>query len=472
MLDRWAVLVAVACFVALLVVYLATMPPSLTWAHYGADGGDLATAVVRGSIPHPPGCPTYLVLGGAFNRLPWREPAWRLSLMSAVLAAGTGGLSALAVWRLVQRQAAESRRSTFACVALVSGLVLGLSPLFWSQALIVEVYAPAAFFAALVMALALWRAPAWGIGLVWGLGMGVHLTLLFLAPLVAWAVWRDAEKRWRRLFQAGASTLAAWGVMYGPLLLTRGRTPSPWASVDTLAGWWALVSGKLYRGYTFGLSLADWPRRLLAWAGLLARQFTPVGAVLAGMGLLGLWRKRFPSVWVLALSFAVCSLYAMGYNTADSLVYLAPMLPLAALWLGEGATQTAEWLNRRLPRGMWAFFLLPLLQIVLFWRQIDLSDDRTATEWTEQVLREAPSEAILLTAQDAHTFALWYAHDALGQRPDVVVIDRDMWGYGPYRKMMSEALGPLEDGLSPEQVAKLVGRRIVYVSDQLAEENP
>ena len=106
-------LVAVVCFVALLGVYLATMPPSLTWAHHGADGGDLATAVVRGSIPHPPGFPTYLVLGGAYNHLPWRDPAWRLSLMSAVLAAGAGGLSTLAVWKLIQRSAAEGRSSRY-----------------------------------------------------------------------------------------------------------------------------------------------------------------------------------------------------------------------------------------------------------------------------------------------------------------------------------------------------------------------
>lgn len=472
MSNRWAGFVAVACFAALLAVYLTTMPPSLTWAHHGADGGDLATAVVRGSIPHPPGFPTYLVLGEAFDRLPWRDPAWRLSLMSAVLAAGAGGLSALAVWGLVQRSFAESRRSAFACVTLVSGLVLGLSPLFWSQALIVEVYAPAAFFAALVMALALWRAPAWGIGLAWGLGMGVHLTLLFLAPLVAWAVWRDAERRQRRLFQAGASALAAWGVMYGPLLLARGSVPSPWADLSTPAGWWALVSGKLYRGYAFGLPLVDWPRRLLAWAGLLARQFTPVGAVLAGMGLFGLWRKRSPLARALALAFVVCSLYAMGYNTADSLVYLAPALPLATLWLGEGLAQAVGWLNHRVPGTMWVLLLLPLLQIVLFWGQMDLGSDRTATEWVERVLQESPSEAVLLTARDAHTFTLWYAHDVLGYRPDVVIVDRDLWGHEPYSKMMRDALGVLESNLSVEQVAQMAGRRVVYVSDQLAEENP
>ncbi|MBE9508758.1 MAG: DUF2723 domain-containing protein, partial [Chloroflexi bacterium] len=86
----------------LLVVYLLTLPPTLTWAHHGADGGDLVTAVARGSIPHPPGFPTYLLLGELFIRLPWGDPAWRLNLMSAVLAVGAVGLTAAAI-RLLLR---------------------------------------------------------------------------------------------------------------------------------------------------------------------------------------------------------------------------------------------------------------------------------------------------------------------------------------------------------------------------------
>ena len=79
--------------VLLLVVYLLTLAPTITWAHHGADGGDLVAAVARGSIPHPPGFPTYLLLGDLFVRLPWGNLAWRLNLMSAVLAAGAAALT-------------------------------------------------------------------------------------------------------------------------------------------------------------------------------------------------------------------------------------------------------------------------------------------------------------------------------------------------------------------------------------------
>ena len=39
-----------------------TAAPGLTWAHFGADGGDLLAAAAVHGIPHPPGYPLYLLL--------------------------------------------------------------------------------------------------------------------------------------------------------------------------------------------------------------------------------------------------------------------------------------------------------------------------------------------------------------------------------------------------------------------------
>jgi len=446
-------------FALLLTVYLLTLAPTITWAHHGADGGDLVTAVARGSIPHPPGFPTYLLLGELFIHLPWGEPAWRLNVMSAVLAAEAAALTTVAVRLLLHSP------SSILLPPICAGLSLGLSPLFWSQALITEVYTPAACFTALVAVLALRGGPAWALGLAWGVGTGAHPTLLFLAPLVAWGAWWDKGDRLRRLAQAGLLAFLGWGAMVGPVLLARSGVPSPWGNVNTLAGWWALVSGRLYHGYTFGLPLAAWPQRLLAWAGLLARQFTPFGAVLAGLGWLHLWRERRLLAGVSALAFGSFSLYAIGYNTADSMVYLVPALPLAALWLGVGLARAAAWMGERLRQGAWAVLLLPLLQALLFWGQMDLSGERIAVEWAERVLEEAPPQAVLLTAHDAHTFTLWYVHGVLGKRPDVGVIDQDLWGQSSYRKMVAKVLGleAAESGLPPEEAAHRTGRPVIEV---------
>jgi hypothetical protein len=469
-IERWGAVLGTAGI--LLTIYCLTLPPSLTWAHHGDDGGDLATAVARDSIPHPPGSPTYLLLGGLFIHLPWGDPAWRLNLMSAVLAMGAAGLTATAAWNLLRRTENEAPASSMFAVTLAAGLCLGLSPLFWSQAIITEVYAPAAFFAALVMALSVGNGPAWALGLSWGLGLGVHPTLIVLAPLVAWATWGEGKGRPLRLATACLLALLGWGMLYGPVLLAHGGAPSPWGDVSSFDGWWALVSGRMYRGYLFALPLADLPRRLLAWAGLLARQFTPVGAALAGLGIAHLWQARRPLALASALAFGAISVYAIGYNTTDSLVYLAPMLPLAALWLGTGFFQVSKWLGRRLRPGAWAILLLPLVQALLFWAQIDLSDDRTAIEWARQALERAPSQAILLTEQDRHTFTLWYAQDVLGDRLDVTVVDVDLWGQEPYRQQMADILeiGTGESTLSLEEVMQQTGRPVIHAVDLAAGE--
>jgi hypothetical protein len=461
---------------ALLAVYGLTLAPTITWAHHGADSGDLVTAVVRGSIPHPPGFPTYVLLGELFIRLPWGDPAWRLNLMSATSAAGAAALTAVGALSLSGKSREMGRPVTndpqhTTCnlqSAICTGLSLGLAPLFWSQALITEVYAPAAFFVALVTLVALQGGPAWALGLAWGMGMGAHMTLLFLAPVVVWGIWgSDAKGRWRRLGQAGLLALTGGGMVYGLGLLARGGVPSPWGDVSTLEGWWALVSGQMYRGYLFGLPAAALPRRLLAWIGLLVRQFTPLGAVGAGLGWVILWRELRAFAAVSGLAFGVFSLYAIGYDTADSLVYLVPALPLVALWLGVGLVQAAGWLDRRLRLGAKVLLLLPILQALLFWGQMDLRDDRTAMAWADGVLQQAPPQAIILTNQDRYTFTLWYVRDVLGQRSDVAVIDVDLWAQGSYRQIVADELGSgtVESSLLAEEAAYRTGRPVVRVAE-------
>jgi len=355
----------------------------------------------------------------------------------------------------------------------ICSLALGLSPLLWSQALIAEVYAPAAFFTAAVLFLALRRTPAWLLGIVWGLGIGVHPTLLFLAPLVLWQIAVSAPRPpapglhtfLPPAFLLLAFLLLASSLLYGPVLLAFGTTPSPWADLSTPAGWWEYVSGRLYHGYLFALPAAFWPQRLLAWAGLLARQFTPVGALLALWGWRVVWREHRSLALATALAFGGFSLYAVGYNTADSLVYLVPAMPLAALWLGVGLAEAAKYLARYRRHAPWALLFLPLAQVLLFWGQIDLHGDRTAMEWAHRILQQAPPGAVLVTAQDAHTFTLWYAHDGLGQRPDLLVIDRDLWYHPPYRRMMLRELGLESAPTHLDEALARTGRPVVEVTD-------
>src|SRR5687768_5113993 len=131
------------------VLYLVTAAPGITWRNGGIDSGELATAVASGSVAHPPGYPTYLLLGRLAALLPV-EPARALAWLSALCAALT---CAAVVYGAAQRPG-----SSRWLVAAAPGLWLMTAPLVWSSATYAEVNAPAAAVTALWVALRGWEA--------------------------------------------------------------------------------------------------------------------------------------------------------------------------------------------------------------------------------------------------------------------------------------------------------------------------
>ena len=71
-----------------LTIYLLTLSPDLTWANFSSDGGELITAAATWGVPHPPGYPTYVLLGHLVNWLPLGTAVYRFNLFSALCVAG------------------------------------------------------------------------------------------------------------------------------------------------------------------------------------------------------------------------------------------------------------------------------------------------------------------------------------------------------------------------------------------------
>jgi hypothetical protein len=86
---------------------------------------------------------------------------------------------------------------------------------------------------------------------------------------------------------------------------------------------------------------------------------------------------------------------------------------------------------------------------------MDVHRDAAACDFGEETLAAAPGRAVLLSAQDAHTFTLWYFQRVLGQRPDVAVVDTGLLGYDWYRVGLLRAYPGL---VVPGVDADLLGR--------------
>ena len=441
--ERIGPYLVVACLVT--VVYCVTMAPSLTWSHWGSDGGDFITAATTGRVPHPPGFPTYLFLSRASLWLQPSDPARALNYLSALCALGAVLLTVGTV----------RSRGVSPGASVTAGCSLAFSPWFWSQALITEVYATAALFASLTIFL-VQRVEArrlfpWTlVGLGLGLGVSTHLTLIFLMPYVVLG---------RKVHWPGLMAGLAVGILPYALLPLFGPWPQPWGDLSTIAGWVEYVSARMYWGNAWTLPSGDWPARTLAWATLVTRQFTPLGALLIITGAAWRWSGFRMRVLGGAVAFLMASLYAIGYNSPDSWVYLVPHMALAAVALGDGlqALAVSEGRIGILSRALG--LSIPILLLALYWQDTSLSNDHEAVDWLSAALTASPTDAVIVTNQDHHTFALWYATEAVVRRPDLMVVDERLWGYGPYDAFVRQALGGQGDTIG----ALAATRTLCYV---------
>jgi hypothetical protein len=439
---NWPIVVAL-CLLSFSVYYLS-LAPTITWQHDGADSGDLATAVAVGGVPHPSGYPTYLLLAGFFNRLPLGgDVAYRLNIMSAICAAAAVGLLSLAVLqtlpRLLQQ---ESMSPGFVQVSVVvASLTFAFSAPFWSQAVIAEVYALNALLVALLLWLALQvragsqRYLGW-LCLAIGLALGNHLSVIFMFPLilalVGPACWQQGLGHRLGLFFLIPVGLSVYGIIPWR---AAAQPPVNWGGAYHWDGFYWLVTGQAYREYVFGLPWAYVGDRMLALVQIIVRSLVWGGLPVAIWG----WRlmARYDRLLAVSslLTVGLTIIYAVGYNTADSYLYLLPALMFMSLWLAWGLldllSQSGSYLQGT--RMAWGLLLLPAMVIVLNFSSMSLSRDRAALDFAQETLNHVSPDAIILVDDDRHTFALWYARYALGQRADVTIVNANLLGYSWYQ---------------------------------------
>ena len=463
-----------------LALYTRTAAPWLTWANDGADGGDLIAASMTFGVPHPSGYPTYCLLARLFALLPLGSVARRYNLFSAAMAAASTLVLALFVGRVLDASR-ENRKWVQSVIALSVPLIWATGHTVWSQATIAEVYALSAFFGACWLLAALYasrkatlRRWLW-LGILVGLGLGTHLMLLLMLPsllILLLPHLRYQERRLSRLAALGLGTCLGLAVYIYLPLAARGGSPINWGDPRDLSGFWWTVSAKPYRPYVLSVPLSHLPSRALALVGLWREQFTSLGVILAAIGLWS-WseegRRRW--VWATGVGFVGYTLYALTYDTSDSYVYLIPSYLFAALWIAEGALTCATSARRMFTELLGrdsailsttllliALGAIPAWSLITHYGNLDLSHDTEAGEWLGRILDRLPQGALLITGEDRHTFALDYVRWVEDARPDLLVVDGELFSYEWYRRTLSTAAGnqPNLAHLPPAYVERLV----------------
>jgi hypothetical protein len=479
--PRPGAILTVALVLGAFVLYAAGAAPGLTWAHQGADGGELVTAAVVNGVPHPPGYPLYIMLlqgwlwlaraiglGGDLN--------WQAALFSAACAALSAGVTLHTARHLLAgaqasspaprvRQAGTPALQNTLLWATLAAVAWAISPLLWTQAVIAEVYALHALLLALLgWAVLVHPTRLWYITLLVALGVANHLTTFLLLPAAAYVVWAAQRRSGaHRSPVAGVLPVAAAfgaGVLLGALFYLRipwaasGAPPVNWGYADNWPGFWWLVSGAAYRGYLFEGLPAALPARLAGWAYSITAQYTPVGLALALLGLAHWDRtaahlRNFSLLWVLPVSA-----YAVIYYTRDSDIYLLAVGWIMALWLAVGLAQAGGWLAQRLPQRRLAGVAGGALLVAVLagvgllslagwrWPGTALGTDYAARDYLVQVAAVLEPDSIVVTLEDRETFALWYGVWGSGELaarvPGVVPVNDSLYQFDWYRRLQAE----------------------------------
>ncbi len=400
-------------------------------------------------IAHPSGYPLYTLLGKiASTVLPVWDAAGRINLLSAFF----GGV-AVAMLYLVARRFAGSRPA-----AAVATAIFALSPTWWSQATIAEVYALHGLLVTLFLyCLLRWEESRmlgrsdgwlWAAALTCGLGLAHHRMIALLLPAaLVFIFWTDPPllrrpRRWLAPIVLGLAPL--WLYLYLPI---RGQVVS---SLDgtyqpTLAG---TLDWILARGYSIFLTGNPFniDRR---WNDYLALILHELGALTMLAALLGLgsafrFQRRRAAFLLLATLSQIA--FAVAYKVEDVAVFFIPAFMLLCIWAAWGLTPffdqmaqrgghagTAVRVPKRWMPALLAVWLLPVAVVMLFepvrdavrnWPERDRSDDRQVYEQGRDMVDSA-AEGGRIVGLGGEITLVRYFRDVLGQRPDLQVTRAD-----------------------------------------------
>lgn len=407
-----------------LIAYLLVSPAGFSLG----DGPELAASATLLGVPHPPGYPLFINLGRLFAVLTGDGLAGLrlLNVLAVCAAAGFvfGALGALGL-----------RRTP----AFLAALIFSASVIAVRGAVFVEVYG----FALLGLAVVLWavirclaeKATARDLlvlALCYGLALAHHLTQIFLAPAVLYALIRYARENkpsaaFYALF-AAAGLLGLSAYLYLPVRTAAGPAVA-WFSPDNVKSLGFVLGGANY-GEFWGVSGDYFWRNAGLLGGHLLGQLPLylVGASLAGFALLA---RRRPVLTAVLVAGALADIYwAARYASIVLDVFILPgcfLFVFAAVYaLGYGLDRLLASVEKR---GKWppravrvAGSVAAVALAVTGFLDASAPEDLAVRPHGANLLRCAPPDAAVLFTGDL-SFPLLHRHYARDGRPDVVVAD-------------------------------------------------
>ena len=427
-----AVLCGAVVSVFVFVLYLRTLAPTVLYYDRPLllDSAMLQAQSITLGIPGPTGEPAWLMLTHLFKYLPFGDPGYRMNLSSAAYAA-------LAVSMVFSAGLLLSRRVVAAAAA---ALAFGLGSIFWSQAVITEVYTLNALLIMLpLVTLLVWRERRKDrylllAAFLMGLALTNHLTSGLVIPIGVLFV---ALTDWRKLTEAGL-------VLKGAGLFLLGLTPYLYlpirASMDppmnegdpsTWSNFWYLVKGGGHHKNSFAFGPSEIPARLELYWGYLVGDFHVLLLAVAVVGIAFLVVRDRAAAAMIVPAYFIWMFHAIEYRIFDVQLYFIPSFLMLALMMAAGfgaLLRAAEHVSERLPNPGRGAVLIAASGVLLFlplygvwgtYAKNDMSNTYQGREIIASVAANALPDSTILH----HRSALWYMVLVEEKRQDLTLID-------------------------------------------------
>lgn len=397
-LTRADVVLAGLAALLLFGVYRATMYPGL---HAQGDAAKFAFVGRVLGTPHAPGYPLYMLVSHAFSYVPWGTLAFRMNLLSAVLAV----VAAVIAYFIVRRLAASR------VAALSTALSLGFGATFWSRALYAKGYTlNAALIAAGTLLLLRWSATKklshfyWAVA-VFALSAGNHLIVVALLPaLVLFAVATDARTVLRPRTLAWVAVMVAAGLSQYLYVLVRTWQGAPYleARATNLTELWAVMTARRFAHEIGAFTVPQLLEvRLPQIWGLIAGEFGVVGLALVGLGTILLVAQRRREAILLVLGALGVAALTTNMSSNEDRGFLLPTFVL--LWPVAGVG--LDWVFRQVGRAPRAVasaatiaiaVTLPAMQVVRNYQVNDRHADTFETVYFDALFAALPQRAAIV----------------------------------------------------------------------------
>lgn len=422
--------------------YIFCAGPTFYWL----DSSEFTAAAWGLGVAHPPGHPLPSLLSRLVCLLPVGTLAWRVTLASALQAAGATALTAVLSAQVLRRIPVKGPGWVAPAAICVAALTVGLSYSVWFQAVRAEVYALNLLLLLAGVCLVLhWdetgdRRHLLAASLVCGLALCNHhfLVLLALPAVGLFVVLRRPRPGWRRA-AAGVVLCGALGLStlaYLPLRASQSPEVN-WGSPSNPERFWWVVSAKAFHKALDNAAAESVEHRSQGAVFAVVGGLGPVAAVAALGGIYFLLRRRQSrKAGLLLLGLAGLNLLSpltVGFDplNADAHGYLS----VAVAFLGPGLAVlvavlagelSAKGRRRMAPVAVCLVAAgMPIYQAVASLPRCDLRAHWAAEEVSRQMLAHQREGALVLTSYFETIFNLWALRAITDFRADVTVVHRN-----------------------------------------------